>query len=171
MDTSTGRIYTPEEMKEMQKVALVGPNLHERQMGRMIPMAVSPTPKQMAKKPPKVGRNELCPCGSGKKFKKCHLNPPGNLRKVEVFREGDWRQVRLIDVHKGETFRMFEGGMPVKDREGRVEWVAATNGFVGGRGVATIEVEIPKKKPEPESVSKEAQIEISRGHNLDSITG
>jgi uncharacterized protein YecA (UPF0149 family) len=21
---------------------------------------------------PKVGRNELCPCGSGKKFKKCH---------------------------------------------------------------------------------------------------
>ena len=21
----------------------------------------------------KIGRNELCPCGSGKKFKKCHL--------------------------------------------------------------------------------------------------
>jgi uncharacterized protein YecA (UPF0149 family) len=21
--------------------------------------------------PPKVGRNQLCPCGSGKKFKKC----------------------------------------------------------------------------------------------------
>lgn len=24
---------------------------------------------------PKVGRNELCPCGSGKKYKKCHGNP------------------------------------------------------------------------------------------------
>jgi uncharacterized protein YecA (UPF0149 family) len=23
---------------------------------------------------PKIGRNEPCPCGSGKKFKKCHLN-------------------------------------------------------------------------------------------------
>ena len=23
---------------------------------------------------PKVGRNDLCPCGSGKKFKKCCLN-------------------------------------------------------------------------------------------------
>jgi uncharacterized protein YecA (UPF0149 family) len=23
-------------------------------------------------KVPKVGRNELCPCGSGKKYKKCH---------------------------------------------------------------------------------------------------
>lgn len=22
----------------------------------------------------KVGRNDLCPCGSGKKFKKCHMN-------------------------------------------------------------------------------------------------
>jgi uncharacterized protein YecA (UPF0149 family) len=21
---------------------------------------------------PKIGRNELCPCGSGKKFKRCH---------------------------------------------------------------------------------------------------
>ena len=21
--------------------------------------------------PPKIGRNELCPCGSGKKYKKC----------------------------------------------------------------------------------------------------
>ena len=24
----------------------------------------------------KVGRNDLCPCGSGKKFKKCHLAMP-----------------------------------------------------------------------------------------------
>nr|MBP8724699.1 SEC-C domain-containing protein [Saprospiraceae bacterium] len=23
---------------------------------------------------PKVGRNDLCPCGSGKKFKNCHGN-------------------------------------------------------------------------------------------------
>ncbi|MBD3810221.1 MAG: SEC-C domain-containing protein, partial [Sulfuricurvum sp.] len=23
---------------------------------------------------PKIGRNDLCPCGSGKKYKKCCLN-------------------------------------------------------------------------------------------------
>jgi uncharacterized protein YecA (UPF0149 family) len=23
--------------------------------------------------PPKIGRNHPCPCGSGKKFKRCHL--------------------------------------------------------------------------------------------------
>lgn len=26
----------------------------------------------------KVGRNDPCPCGSGKKFKKCHLKTAGN---------------------------------------------------------------------------------------------
>ena len=29
-------------------------------------------PKKTAKTDAKVGRNELCPCGSGKKFKRCH---------------------------------------------------------------------------------------------------
>jgi preprotein translocase subunit SecA len=29
-------------------------------------------PKKPAKSEAKVGRNELCPCGSGKKFKRCH---------------------------------------------------------------------------------------------------
>ncbi len=24
------------------------------------------------KRPPKIGRNQLCPCGSGKKYKRCH---------------------------------------------------------------------------------------------------
>jgi uncharacterized protein YchJ len=24
----------------------------------------------------KIGRNEPCPCGSGKKYKKCHINNP-----------------------------------------------------------------------------------------------
>jgi len=28
--------------------------------------------KTVVRDQPKVGRNQLCPCGSGKKFKKCH---------------------------------------------------------------------------------------------------
>lgn len=27
----------------------------------------------LVRRTPKIGRNEPCPCGSGKKFKKCHL--------------------------------------------------------------------------------------------------
>jgi preprotein translocase subunit SecA len=30
--------------------------------------------KKKEKKEKKVGRNEKCPCGSGKKFKHCHGN-------------------------------------------------------------------------------------------------
>jgi hypothetical protein len=29
--------------------------------------------------PPKIGRNELCPCGSGKKYKRCCLDHPAAL--------------------------------------------------------------------------------------------
>ncbi len=28
----------------------------------------------------KVGRNDPCPCGSGKKYKKCHLGKPGGSK-------------------------------------------------------------------------------------------
>jgi uncharacterized protein YecA (UPF0149 family) len=29
-------------------------------------------PQTLQRKTPKVGRNDPCPCGSGKKYKKCH---------------------------------------------------------------------------------------------------
>jgi hypothetical protein len=30
------------------------------------------TVRQVKREEPKVGRNDPCPCGSGKKYKKCH---------------------------------------------------------------------------------------------------
>jgi len=30
------------------------------------------TPRTVRRDEPKVGRNDPCPCGSGKKYKKCH---------------------------------------------------------------------------------------------------
>jgi preprotein translocase subunit SecA len=55
--------------------------------GQMVPQAAPQRPramhtnrdseepaKPMHRDQPKVGRNELCPCGSGKKYKKCHGN-------------------------------------------------------------------------------------------------
>jgi preprotein translocase subunit SecA len=32
---------------------------------------------------PKIGRNDLCPCGSGKKFKKCHGTSDGSTDENE----------------------------------------------------------------------------------------
>ena len=31
----------------------------------------APTPEQVVRQGPKIGRNDPCPCGSGKKYKKC----------------------------------------------------------------------------------------------------
>jgi hypothetical protein len=42
-------------------------NIHEQEY----PVPASPEIIRM-KRPPKIGRNERCPCGSGKKYKKCH---------------------------------------------------------------------------------------------------
>ena len=73
MDTRDGRIFGAEQLKK-----LYGPSFtFEEALGRnrfLKEMRVAPTEKQLVRKPPKVGRNEPCPCGSGKKFKKCCLN-------------------------------------------------------------------------------------------------
>ncbi|MSP69625.1 MAG: hypothetical protein EXR20_05075, partial [Bacteroidetes bacterium] len=29
-------------------------------------------PQQVVRQDPKIGRNDACPCGSGKKYKQCH---------------------------------------------------------------------------------------------------
>ena len=43
------------------------------QLSRMRENAQAMPPRQSpASTAPKIGRNDLCPCGSGKKFKKCH---------------------------------------------------------------------------------------------------
>lgn len=56
---------------------------------------------------PKVGRNDLCPCGSGKKYKHCCLNKTGALSKIESEQQ---RQLVLCDYPK----------MPQEGVEGRV---------------------------------------------------
>jgi len=78
MDTRSGEIYTPEQIEQMRKVldsdpdSLVKQALRSKLKNLKI-MHLNPSAVQMARRPPKVGRNEPCPCGSGKKFKKCCL--------------------------------------------------------------------------------------------------
>lgn len=79
MDTRDGRIYTPAQIKAMEEMMKKIPQRDT--FGEFLkPMNLPPTEKQMARKPPKVGRNEPCPCGSvdqrgkAKKFKKCCLS-------------------------------------------------------------------------------------------------
>ena len=94
MNTDTGRIYTSEEMEFFQKARdgaartmslsdyiqkfkpepkkLAEEILLADQENKLMKMEVPPTLQQLKRNPPKVGRNEMCPCGSKIKFKKCH---------------------------------------------------------------------------------------------------
>jgi uncharacterized protein YecA (UPF0149 family) len=63
MDTGDGRIYRAEQ------VAMMG----RAERGHLIEMELAPTPAQLERM--RVGRNDPCPCGSGRKFKVCHLRP------------------------------------------------------------------------------------------------
>jgi uncharacterized protein YecA (UPF0149 family) len=59
MDIQTGIIYTDQQRNKIIK--------------RVNKIIETKAPEIPVLKPPRVGRNELCPCGSGKKYKKCHL--------------------------------------------------------------------------------------------------
>jgi len=65
MDTRTGEIHDFPYEKMME---------HMDSIDRKYMMQLNPTLEQTEKR--KVGRNEPCPCGSGKKFKRCHLGKP-----------------------------------------------------------------------------------------------
>lgn len=61
MDTRNGDIIRPEFLDKIEA--------EDKPYVR--PMMYHPTPKQRATG--RVGRNDPCPCGSGKKFKRCCL--------------------------------------------------------------------------------------------------
>ena len=75
MDCSNGRIYNEEQLKSMFGAVSFNDAIRTASlMGKkIVPMKLVPTAAQMEKRVPKVGRNDLCPCGSGKKFKRCCL--------------------------------------------------------------------------------------------------
>jgi preprotein translocase subunit SecA len=68
---STGPVASPVQPQRAQ-----APNPFERQMNVMMrgpqKMSGGQTPAPASAGAQQVGRNEMCPCGSGKKYKKCH---------------------------------------------------------------------------------------------------
>jgi preprotein translocase subunit SecA len=54
-----------------QEMHFLHPSAQSAQPEETGDVAVAETPKPVRREP-KVGRNEPCPCGSGKKYKHCH---------------------------------------------------------------------------------------------------
>lgn len=70
MDTRTGEILTEEEANARMRMLRKELGCVEAKNPiKLLPPGFAPTRKQ--KRTNKIGRNDPCPCGSGRKFKKC----------------------------------------------------------------------------------------------------
>lgn len=67
MDKETGRILIATDMAKLR--AKMNPAELADATSKAIP--INPTADSGGGRPPKLSRNDPCPCGSGKKFKKC----------------------------------------------------------------------------------------------------
>ena len=84
MHSETGIIYTPEQMAAL-RAQLRGLPDGPKKLAKFVNMQIAPTTAQLKRKPPRVGRNDPCPCGSGKKFKQCcwsgSARPPAKAKE------------------------------------------------------------------------------------------
>lgn len=85
MEEKTGNIFDPDVIEKFKKLAAAADNEKRDFIRGLREMQIPPTERQLNRTPiqgehsgeavGRVGRNDPCPCGSGKKFKKCCLNP------------------------------------------------------------------------------------------------
>ncbi|MBN1594951.1 preprotein translocase subunit SecA [candidate division FCPU426 bacterium] len=68
------RPQTPQPAPEMPGMmpGMPGMGAGPRDMSQAVPTGGPARPEPVRRAAPKVGRNDPCPCGSGKKYKKCH---------------------------------------------------------------------------------------------------
>jgi hypothetical protein len=102
--------------------------------------AESPPSSAPVRTPPKPGRNEPCPCGSGRKFKKCHgeisLAPaPPRISRIERLRtiEAQLDSEQIGRLSRAELAELDLGRLPggalleLMQRQGRLrDWHRAT---------------------------------------------
>ena len=68
MDVATESVATEEQQQSMQDAIMNKRDMDA--LARMMPRKA----RQMVREYPRTGRNEPCPCGSGKKYKNCCLS-------------------------------------------------------------------------------------------------
>lgn len=44
-------------------------------------------------------------------------------RVFEVFKEGKWEEIDILDLKEGDKFRIFDAGKPYKDLYNKDEWI------------------------------------------------
>ncbi len=131
--------------------------------------------------PSKVGRNDPCPCGSGKKYKKCHLDEDAGARRagasVDSWHEIDQRLVWAMQRYAAERFgeQWHRAADPFEDPEGAIQLFAPWSVFhflVGERPVVAWFIEERGAQLTPEErawleAQRRAWISIWEVHDLE----
>jgi len=98
MDIREGRSFTPEEMEKFRKCLTTD----KKDVESIQEMKMAPAEKRLSRKPPnppKVGRNEPCPCGSDRKFKMCCGDAGGrNVRGGGVMETNESRAAFRLQI-------------------------------------------------------------------------
>lgn len=55
-------------------------------------------------------------------------------RRFEKLHGGFWVTTEFKNLKKGDTFRIFDGEIPVKDGDGRDQWIADSDAYVHDDG-------------------------------------
>jgi uncharacterized protein YecA (UPF0149 family) len=74
MDCRTGEIYESKIIEQLIASGAIADRSRFREMD------LPPTATQLNRDPPRIGKYDPCPCGSGKKFKFCCLRDPSDSR-------------------------------------------------------------------------------------------
>jgi uncharacterized protein YchJ len=74
MDCRTGEIYDHSIIERLIASGAI------KDRARFKEMAIPPTPQQLEQRPPRINRDDYCPCGSGKIFKRCCMQNPNDER-------------------------------------------------------------------------------------------
>jgi preprotein translocase subunit SecA len=78
-DKVTDAVFRMEETEAFQEtIWTIGATIHESAPSAAAQQAITNAPSEKKPEPirnrrEKVGRNDPCPCGSGKKYKNCHM--------------------------------------------------------------------------------------------------
>ena len=63
--------FVHDEATPMSRIPTPSSSAVPGEMEQELPQREPPSPEQFKREAPKVGRNDPCPCGSDKKYKKC----------------------------------------------------------------------------------------------------
>lgn len=80
-----------------------------------------------------TGRNDPCPCGSGKKYKKCHLNEDETKRHEDAVKQEELREAQIEKDQEVEESEETHDEESHKKQHQGPNWMGPHHSAKGGK--------------------------------------